>query len=77
MGFCRADSLLAGAEKKFWQLTEPGRITDRVDKPFVDAALAALDEAVGQANRADIRVARARHRARGLLLTLLQPSASD
>ncbi|MFC7512170.1 hypothetical protein ACFQV4_25525 [Streptomyces thermocarboxydus] len=42
----------------------------------MDAALTALDEAIGQANRADIRVARARHRARGLLLALLQPSAS-
>lgn len=65
------------AEKEFWHLTESGPTTDRVERPFVDAALAALDEAIGQANRADIRVARARHRARGLLLTLLQPSATD
>ncbi|PAN00495.1 type I-E CRISPR-associated protein Cse1/CasA [Streptomyces sp. Alain-F2R5] len=64
------------AEREFWHLTEPGRATDRVGKPFVDAALTALDEAIGQANRADIRVARARHRARGLLLALLQPSAT-
>ncbi|EMF30788.1 CRISPR-associated Cse1 family protein [Streptomyces gancidicus BKS 13-15] len=64
------------AEKQFWRLTGPDRATNRVDRPFVDAALAALDEAIGQANRADIRVARARHRARGLLLALLQPSAS-
>jgi len=64
------------AEKQFWQLTGPDRTINRVDRPFVDAALTALDEAIGQANRADIRVARARHRARGLLLALLQPSAS-
>jgi CRISPR system Cascade subunit CasA len=65
------------AEKEFWQLTAPGHAMDRVDSSFVDAALAALDEAIGQANRADIRVARARHRARGLLLALLQPPTSD
>lgn len=65
------------AEKRFWQLTGSGRTTDQVGKPFVDTALAVLDEAIGQANRADIRVARARHRARGLLLALLQPSTSD
>ncbi|MGW2464670.1 type I-E CRISPR-associated protein Cse1/CasA [Streptomyces sp. NPDC001761] len=64
------------AETTFWQLTIPGHTAQHVDKPFVDAALAALDEAIGQANRADIRVARARHRARSLLLALLQPSAT-
>ncbi|MGW2492574.1 type I-E CRISPR-associated protein Cse1/CasA [Streptomyces sp. NPDC001606] len=62
------------AESTFWQLTKAGPVTDRVEKPFVDAALATLDEAIGQASRADIRVARARHRARGLLLALLQTS---
>ncbi|MGW3163348.1 type I-E CRISPR-associated protein Cse1/CasA [Streptomyces sp. NPDC001142] len=62
------------AEKTFWQVTELDQTGNRVDRPFVDAALAALDEAIGQANRADIRVARARHRARSLLLALLQPS---
>nr|WP_240449528.1 hypothetical protein [Streptomyces harenosi] len=65
------------AEKEFWHLTDASRTAERVDKPFVDAALAALDEAIGQANRADIRVARARHRARSLILALLQPPASD
>ncbi|WP_335937025.1 type I-E CRISPR-associated protein Cse1/CasA [Streptomyces sp. PTD5-9] len=65
------------AEEAFWQAIEPSRIGNRVDKPFVDAALAALDEAIGQANRPDIRVARARHRARGLLLALWQPSDSN
>lgn len=65
------------AEKEFWRLTEPGHATDRVDRPFIDAALTALDEAIGQANRADIRVARARHRARGLLLALPQPLTPD
>lgn len=64
------------AEEQFWQLTGPHRTTHHVDKPFIDAALTALDEAIGHANRADIRVARARHRARGLLLALLQPAAS-
>lgn len=64
------------AEKQFWQLTGPHRTTHHVDKPFIDAALTALDEAIGHANRADIRVARARHRARGLLLALLKPAAS-
>ncbi|MEU2389050.1 type I-E CRISPR-associated protein Cse1/CasA [Streptomyces sp. NPDC012461] len=64
------------AEKQFWQLTGPHRTTHHVDRPFIDAALTALDEAIGHANRADIRVARARHRARGLLLALLQPAAS-
>ncbi|MFG3552487.1 type I-E CRISPR-associated protein Cse1/CasA [Streptomyces sp. NPDC047725] len=64
------------AEKVFWQLTDPDRTTTQADRPFIDAALAALDEAIGQANRADIRVARARHRARGLLLALLQPSTT-
>ncbi|MEU5512583.1 type I-E CRISPR-associated protein Cse1/CasA [Streptomyces fungicidicus] len=65
------------AERRFWQLAETGHTTDQVDKPFVDTALAVLDEAIGQANRADIRVARARHRARGLLLALLQPPTPD
>ncbi|MFF4985442.1 type I-E CRISPR-associated protein Cse1/CasA [Streptomyces sp. NPDC001046] len=59
------------AETQFWQLTEPGPTTNRVQAPFVEHALAALDQAIGQVNRADIRVARARHRARGLLLSLL------
>ncbi|GAA4781655.1 type I-E CRISPR-associated protein Cse1/CasA [Streptomyces ziwulingensis] len=65
------------AEKEFWHLTDAGLATDRVDKPFVDAALAALDDAIGQANRADIRVARARHRARSLILALLQTPSAD
>ncbi len=65
------------AEEEFWKLTKSGHTTAQVDRPFVDAALAALDEAIGHANRADIRVARARHRARGLLLALLQPPVPD
>ncbi|MFJ4713563.1 type I-E CRISPR-associated protein Cse1/CasA [Streptomyces sp. NPDC088785] len=64
------------AEAKFWQLTRAGHTADPVEKPFIAAALAVLDEAIGQANRADIRVARARHRARGLLLALLRPHTS-
>ncbi|MGW7466993.1 type I-E CRISPR-associated protein Cse1/CasA [Streptomyces xantholiticus] len=65
------------AEKTFWQGTKPSRTRNRIDELFVNTALAALDQAIGQANRADIRVARARHRARGLLLALLRPSDSD
>ncbi|GHB11744.1 MULTISPECIES: type I-E CRISPR-associated protein Cse1/CasA [Streptomyces] len=62
------------AEAEFWRLTKSGPTTHRVTRAFVDAALAALDEAIGQAGRADIRVARARNRARNLLMALLQPS---
>lgn len=61
------------AEEAFWELAGPDRLADQVVKPFVHAALTVLDEAIGPANRADIRVARARHRARSLLLALLGP----
>ncbi|MDX3180485.1 type I-E CRISPR-associated protein Cse1/CasA [Streptomyces sp. NPDC013130] len=61
------------AETEFWQLTKPERRTDRPLEPFVQAALSSLDEAIGLSNRADIRVARARHRARSMLLALLSP----
>ncbi|WP_431315655.1 type I-E CRISPR-associated protein Cse1/CasA [Streptomyces murinus] len=64
-----------GAEAEFWKLTEPGGRSEQPIKPFVHAALAALDEAIGQANRADIRVARARHRARSMILALLNPKS--
>ncbi|MFI6019031.1 type I-E CRISPR-associated protein Cse1/CasA [Streptomyces sp. NPDC051287] len=63
------------AEREFWRLAAP----DRLDTPalplLVDAALAALDEAIGPASRADIRVARARTRARGALRNLLRTAA--
>ncbi|WP_435613469.1 type I-E CRISPR-associated protein Cse1/CasA [Streptomyces sp. bgisy159] len=62
------------AETAFWQLTKPGQVGEQAGKAFADVALAALDEAIGQGNRADIRVARARHRARNLILALLRPS---
>ncbi|MER6721424.1 type I-E CRISPR-associated protein Cse1/CasA [Streptomyces halstedii] len=63
------------AETEFWQLTKPERPTDQPLEPFVHAALSALDEAIGPSSRADIRVARARHRARSMLLALLSPKA--
>ncbi|MFF4248881.1 type I-E CRISPR-associated protein Cse1/CasA [Streptomyces sp. NPDC001822] len=63
------------AEAEFWQLTNLERQTDRPVEPFIHAALSALDEAIGPSSRADIRVARARHRARSMLLALLSPNA--
>ncbi|MEU4899146.1 type I-E CRISPR-associated protein Cse1/CasA [Streptomyces sp. NPDC022067] len=65
------------AEEEFWQLAKPERCADQVVKPFVHAAMTALDETIGPANRADIRVARARHRARSLLLALLDPKPAS
>ncbi|WP_256107743.1 type I-E CRISPR-associated protein Cse1/CasA [Streptomyces sp. ODS05-4] len=62
------------AETTFWQLTRPGTGSDRAGRAFVDVALTALDEAIGPSNRADIRVARARHKARNLILALLRPA---
>ncbi|MET9503496.1 type I-E CRISPR-associated protein Cse1/CasA [Streptomyces sp. NPDC006622] len=59
------------AEDEFWRLATPQQTTAAIERPFVQAALAALDEAIGKANRADIRVARARARARALVLALL------
>jgi CRISPR system Cascade subunit CasA len=64
------------AEQGFWRLASPERTTAAVERPFVGAALAALDEAIGQVNRADVRVARARSRARGLLFGLLPLTAT-
>ncbi|MFE7575611.1 type I-E CRISPR-associated protein Cse1/CasA [Streptomyces sp. NPDC057521] len=61
----------AKAETEFWQLTKPEHRTDQPLEPFVHAALSALDEAIGPSSRADIRVARARHRARSMLHALL------
>ncbi|WGD39819.1 type I-E CRISPR-associated protein Cse1/CasA [Streptomyces cathayae] len=59
------------AEREFWRLVSPEQTAAAIERPFVEAALAALDEAIGQVNRADIRVARARSRARAILLRLL------
>ncbi|MFB7778154.1 type I-E CRISPR-associated protein Cse1/CasA [Streptomyces bauhiniae] len=65
------------AEGEFWRLATPERIGTDVTRPFVEAALTALDEAIGQVSRADIRVARARGRARGILLGLLRQTRAS
>ncbi|REE61423.1 CRISPR-associated Cse1 family protein [Streptomyces sp. 3212.3] len=65
------------AEREFWQLATPGRTSLWPQPAFVNAALAALDAAIGTANRADVRVARARSRARAIIRGLLQaPTAA-
>lgn len=61
------------AESEFWQLATPSRSGARPQPLFVNTALAALDAAIGTGNRADIRVARARNRARSIIRSLLQP----
>ncbi|WP_406379795.1 type I-E CRISPR-associated protein Cse1/CasA [Streptomyces sp. NBC_01618] len=61
------------AEREFWQLATPSRSGARPQPLFVNTALAALDAAIGTGNRADIRVARARNRARSIIRSLLQP----
>ncbi|MFI1884406.1 type I-E CRISPR-associated protein Cse1/CasA [Streptomyces jumonjinensis] len=65
------------AERQFWKLADPEETEAPVERPFVQAALECLDEAIGPANRADIRVARARSRARAILLGLLSRPATD
>ncbi|MEU7428798.1 type I-E CRISPR-associated protein Cse1/CasA [Streptomyces sp. NPDC040750] len=60
------------AEREFWRLVHAGDTSVWPQPPFVTAALAALDAAIGTVNRADIRVARARSRARAILRGLLQ-----
>lgn len=62
------------AERVFWSLLDPARVDDPVRAPFVEAALDALDAAIG-ARSADVRVARARVRARAVLRSLLRRSA--
>ncbi|GAA2880715.1 type I-E CRISPR-associated protein Cse1/CasA [Streptomyces mexicanus] len=64
------------AETVFWQLAKPEHIGAGIERRFVEAALAALDEAIGPANRADIRVARARSRARAILFGLVPATAN-
>ncbi|MGW6950958.1 type I-E CRISPR-associated protein Cse1/CasA [Streptomyces xanthophaeus] len=61
------------AEQVFWALLTPSRLGDAVRGPFVEVALDALDAAIG-GRSADVRVARARVRARGVLRSLLRPS---
>ncbi|MGM9379957.1 type I-E CRISPR-associated protein Cse1/CasA [Streptomyces antibioticus] len=64
----------SAAEREFWQLATPKQAASLVERPFVEAALTALDEAIGQVTRTDIRVARARSRARAILSGLLPSS---
>ncbi|MGW6973805.1 type I-E CRISPR-associated protein Cse1/CasA [Streptomyces sp. NPDC054952] len=61
------------AERVFWSLLDPAGLGDSVRISFVDVALGALDAAIG-ARSADVRVARARVRARGMLRSLLRQS---
>ncbi|MHB9858135.1 type I-E CRISPR-associated protein Cse1/CasA [Streptomyces sp. YIM S03343] len=64
------------AEAEFWRLASPEHAGTEIRQPFVHAALTALDEAMGQVGRSDIRVARARSRARGMLLALLRSATA-
>ncbi|MFF9307093.1 type I-E CRISPR-associated protein Cse1/CasA [Streptomyces sp. NPDC014777] len=64
------------AEAQFWHLTTPGLVDQAALPVMVEAALAALDQAVGRVNRADIRVARARSRARAALRGLLRTTTA-
>jgi CRISPR system Cascade subunit CasA len=59
------------AERTFWHLTTPEQAEMPPQRPFVNAALEALDEAIGRSNRADVRAARARSRARRSLFALV------
>ncbi|MGW3649203.1 type I-E CRISPR-associated protein Cse1/CasA [Streptomyces sp. NPDC000878] len=62
------------AEQEFWQMAHDDRRDTAPLPPFVTVALMALDDATGAANRADIRVVRARARARSALRALLRAS---
>ncbi|MFJ6934773.1 type I-E CRISPR-associated protein Cse1/CasA [Streptomyces sp. NPDC101132] len=59
------------AERVFWDLLAEDSRQDDPRPPFVTAALDALDAAIG-ATTADVRVARARSRARAVLYGLMQ-----
>ncbi|MFG2703157.1 type I-E CRISPR-associated protein Cse1/CasA [Streptomyces sp. NPDC048386] len=63
------------AEREFWQMAAPERCDTPPLPPLVKAALTALDDAIGAANRADIRVARARSCARAALHAVLRAAA--
>lgn len=64
------------AERQFWQLLTPPRLNTAPHRPFLDVALAALDDAMGKA-RTEVRGARARSRARAALFAALpRPSAA-
>ncbi|GAA4764842.1 hypothetical protein GCM10023329_08500 [Streptomyces sanyensis] len=60
----------SAAEHAFWQLATPALIDTAPYPPFVRIALDALDEAIG-ARSADVRVARARNRARTVIRSAL------
>ncbi|MFC7216853.1 type I-E CRISPR-associated protein Cse1/CasA [Streptomyces polyrhachis] len=60
----------AAAENTFWNLAAPSLIGTAPHPPFVRIALDALDEAIG-ARSADVRVARARNRARTVIRSAL------
>ncbi|MFF1477133.1 type I-E CRISPR-associated protein Cse1/CasA [Streptomyces sp. NPDC058301] len=61
------------AENAFWDLTQHADYDAPVRLRFIESALQALDDALG-ASRADIRVARARSRARAVLRALARTS---
>ncbi|MGG2460582.1 type I-E CRISPR-associated protein Cse1/CasA [Streptomyces sp. RGM 3693] len=63
------------AEREFWRLADPAWCDTPPLPSLVKAALTALDDAIGQASRADIRVARARTRARAAVRALLRAAA--
>jgi CRISPR system Cascade subunit CasA len=63
------------AEQEFWHLADPERCDTPPLPPLVNTALSALDDAIGASNRADIRVARARTRARAAVRALLRAAA--
>ncbi|MDX2821574.1 type I-E CRISPR-associated protein Cse1/CasA [Streptomyces ipomoeae] len=65
----------SAAEREFWQMADPDRCDTPPLPPLVNAALEALDGAIGPVNRADIRVARARTRARSAVRALLRAAA--
>ena len=62
------------AEREFWEMADPHKCDAAPLPPLVNAALDALDAAIGPGSRADIRVARARNRARIALRALLRAS---
>ncbi|MFD9099345.1 type I-E CRISPR-associated protein Cse1/CasA [Streptomyces collinus] len=62
----------ARAESEFWQLTSPHQRNAPALPVMVQAAVSALDEAIGRVARADIRVAHARFRAHAVLRSLLR-----
>ncbi|MGP4001369.1 type I-E CRISPR-associated protein Cse1/CasA [Streptomyces sp. 8N706] len=65
------------AGQEFWRLADPALVDAPPHRCFVNAALHALDEAIGPATRADLGVARARSAARALLLSLIPTRPED